>query len=92
MVGEALGALSLRDLKNLEGKVERGISRIRSKKVYTQYFDVSQFLLIEHDLLISISVSQNDLLYAEIEFLRKRVSKFIKKNVIFLFNIMQFTV
>lgn len=43
-------------------------------------------LLIEHDLLISISVSQNDLLYAEIEFLRKRVSKFIKKKVSFLFN------
>ncbi|KAL6562035.1 Floral homeotic protein AGAMOUS [Orobanche gracilis] len=30
--GEALGALTLRELKNLEGKVERGISRIRSKK------------------------------------------------------------
>lgn len=33
MLGESLGALSLRDLKNLETKVERGISRIRSKKV-----------------------------------------------------------
>ncbi|GFQ03186.1 floral homeotic protein agamous [Phtheirospermum japonicum] len=32
MLGEALGALTLRDLKNLEGRVERGISRIRSKK------------------------------------------------------------
>ncbi|KAL3643566.1 Floral homeotic protein AGAMOUS [Castilleja foliolosa] len=32
MYGEALGALSLRELKNLEGRVEKGISRIRSKK------------------------------------------------------------
>ncbi|XP_022852033.1 floral homeotic protein AGAMOUS-like isoform X3 [Olea europaea var. sylvestris] len=32
MLGESLGALSLRELKNLETKVERGISRIRSKK------------------------------------------------------------
>nr|BAI68392.1 FARINELLI protein [Antirrhinum majus]CAB42988.1 MADS-box transcription factor [Antirrhinum majus] len=32
MLGESLGALSLRELKNLESRVERGISRIRSKK------------------------------------------------------------
>ncbi|KAL2475135.1 K-box region and MADS-box transcription factor family protein [Abeliophyllum distichum] len=32
MLGESLGTLSLRELKNLETKVERGISRIRSKK------------------------------------------------------------
>ncbi|KAL0305570.1 UNVERIFIED_CONTAM: Floral homeotic protein AGAMOUS [Sesamum radiatum] len=32
MLGESLGALTLRDLKNLESRVERGISRIRSKK------------------------------------------------------------
>ncbi|XP_057764225.1 floral homeotic protein AGAMOUS-like isoform X2 [Salvia miltiorrhiza] len=32
MLGEALGALTLRDLKNLESKVEKGISRIRTKK------------------------------------------------------------
>uniref|UniRef100_A0A5B7A4J7 Floral homeotic protein AGAMOUS n=1 Tax=Davidia involucrata TaxID=16924 RepID=A0A5B7A4J7_DAVIN len=32
MLGEALGSLSARDLKNLEGRLERGISKIRSKK------------------------------------------------------------
>ncbi|KAK4440099.1 Floral homeotic protein AGAMOUS [Sesamum alatum] len=32
MLGESLGPLTLRDLKNLESRVERGISRIRSKK------------------------------------------------------------
>ncbi|XP_075505390.1 floral homeotic protein AGAMOUS-like isoform X2 [Primulina tabacum] len=32
MIGESLGGLTLRELKNLETKVERGISRIRSKK------------------------------------------------------------
>ncbi|XP_027157148.1 floral homeotic protein AGAMOUS-like [Coffea eugenioides] len=32
MLGESLGSLNLRDLKNLESKVERGISRVRSKK------------------------------------------------------------
>ncbi|KAH7545075.1 hypothetical protein FEM48_Zijuj01G0054700 [Ziziphus jujuba var. spinosa] len=32
MLGECLSSLSLKDLKNLEGKLERGISKIRSKK------------------------------------------------------------
>ncbi|KAK6124160.1 hypothetical protein DH2020_042069 [Rehmannia glutinosa] len=32
MLGECLGALQLKDLKNLETRVERGISRIRAKK------------------------------------------------------------
>ncbi|KAL6542749.1 Floral homeotic protein AGAMOUS [Orobanche hederae] len=32
VLGESLGALTLRELKNLEGKVERGIGKIRSKK------------------------------------------------------------
>nr|WBO25764.1 AGAMOUS-like protein [Lavandula angustifolia] len=32
MVGECLGALNLRELKNLEGRVERAISKIRAKK------------------------------------------------------------
>ncbi|XP_009586720.1 floral homeotic protein AGAMOUS isoform X1 [Nicotiana tabacum] len=32
MLGESLAALSLRDLKNLEQKIEKGISKIRSKK------------------------------------------------------------
>ncbi|XP_057462788.1 floral homeotic protein AGAMOUS-like isoform X4 [Actinidia eriantha] len=32
MLGESLCSLSIRELKNLEGRLERGISRIRSKK------------------------------------------------------------
>ncbi|KAK3007487.1 hypothetical protein RJ639_014609, partial [Escallonia herrerae] len=48
MLGESLGSLTPRDLKTLEGKLERGISRIRSKK--------------------------NELLFAEIEYMQKRVS------------------
>ncbi|KAK1357090.1 hypothetical protein POM88_050346 [Heracleum sosnowskyi] len=32
MMGEAISSLAVKDLKNLEGKLEKGISRIRSKK------------------------------------------------------------
>ncbi|KAK8524570.1 hypothetical protein V6N12_029435 [Hibiscus sabdariffa] len=32
MLGESLGGLPMKDLKSLEGRLERGISRIRSKK------------------------------------------------------------
>ncbi|KAL0328931.1 UNVERIFIED_CONTAM: Floral homeotic protein AGAMOUS [Sesamum calycinum] len=49
MLGESLGALTLRELKNLETRVERGISKIRSKK--------------------------NELLYAEIEYMQKRIAE-----------------
>lgn len=33
MMGESLGSMTTKDLKNLESKLEKGISRIRSKKV-----------------------------------------------------------
>lgn len=34
MMGESLGSMNAKELKNLESKLEKGISRIRSKKVY----------------------------------------------------------
>ena len=33
MLGESLGSLPMKDLKSLETRIEKGISRIRSKKV-----------------------------------------------------------
>lgn len=33
MMGESLGSMNAKELKNLETKLEKGISRIRSKKV-----------------------------------------------------------
>lgn len=32
-MGESLGSMNAKELKNLESKLEKGISRIRSKKV-----------------------------------------------------------
>jgi MADS-box transcription factor len=34
MLGESLSALSVKELKSLEIKLEKGIGRIRSKKVF----------------------------------------------------------
>jgi MADS-box transcription factor len=34
MMGEALSNMNGKDLKNLEAKLEKGISRVRSKKVH----------------------------------------------------------
>ncbi|ESR62819.1 hypothetical protein CICLE_v10016427mg [Citrus x clementina] len=50
MLGESLSGLNFKELKNMETRLEKGISRIRSKK--------------------------NELLFAEIEYMQKRVSKF----------------
>lgn len=46
MLGESLGSLNFKDLKSLEIRLEKGISRIRSKKVSISYYGI---------LLVSIS-------------------------------------
>lgn len=34
-MGEAIGSLSFKELKNLEGRLEKAIGRVRSKKVHS---------------------------------------------------------
>uniref|UniRef100_A0A5B7A7B3 Floral homeotic protein AGAMOUS n=1 Tax=Davidia involucrata TaxID=16924 RepID=A0A5B7A7B3_DAVIN len=50
MLGEALGSLSARDLKNLEGRLERGISKIRSKKNELLFAEIEYMQKREVDL------------------------------------------
>ncbi|XP_075523224.1 floral homeotic protein AGAMOUS-like isoform X3 [Primulina tabacum] len=50
MIGESLGGLTLRELKNLETKVERGISRIRSKKNELLFSEIEYMQKREVDL------------------------------------------
>ncbi|TYI08642.1 hypothetical protein ES332_A09G014000v1, partial [Gossypium tomentosum] len=54
MLGESVGGLPMKELKSLESRLEKGISRIRSKK--------------------------NELLFAEIEYMQKKV-KIVKCTV-----------
>ncbi|KAI3466779.1 hypothetical protein Pfo_023442 [Paulownia fortunei] len=50
MLGESLGALTLRELKNLETRVERGISKIRSKKNELLFAEIENMQKREIDL------------------------------------------
>ncbi|KAL8507226.1 hypothetical protein ACS0TY_017950 [Phlomoides rotata] len=50
MVGECLGALNLRELKNLESKVEKGIAKIRSKKNELLFSEIEYMQKREIDL------------------------------------------
>lgn len=50
MMGESLGPLTAKELKNLETKLEKGISRIRSKKV----------CLVMNKLMFSITFERID--------------------------------
>ncbi|KAI5670705.1 hypothetical protein M9H77_11069 [Catharanthus roseus] len=50
MLGESLGSLTMRDLKNLESRVERGISRIRSKKNELLFAEIEYMQKREIDL------------------------------------------
>ncbi|XP_058731640.1 floral homeotic protein AGAMOUS-like isoform X3 [Vicia villosa] len=54
MMGEALSNMNGKELRNLESKLEKGISRIRSKK--------------------------NEMLFAEIEYMQKRISENDQRN------------
>ncbi|XP_028783875.1 floral homeotic protein AGAMOUS-like isoform X1 [Neltuma alba] len=83
MMGETLAGMNARELKNLEGKLERGISRIRSKKVRSFFFLVfsccmcgfySFFLTFSSSLVAFLPkhLHQNELLFAEIEYMQKR--------------------
>ncbi|KAI4295342.1 hypothetical protein L6164_035396 [Bauhinia variegata] len=50
MMGEALGNLSVKDLKNLETRLEKGISRIRSKKNELLFAEIEYMQKREIDL------------------------------------------
>eukprot|EP00256_Glycine_max_P066630 XP_025981225.1 agamous-like MADS-box protein AGL5 isoform X4 [Glycine max] len=40
ILGEALSSLSLKELKNLESRLEKGLSRVRSRKHETLFADI----------------------------------------------------
>jgi len=40
IVGDSIHTMSLRDLKQLEGRLEKGISKIRARKVCIKYCDI----------------------------------------------------
>ncbi|XP_004513719.1 agamous-like MADS-box protein MADS1 isoform X1 [Cicer arietinum] len=61
ILGEALGSLSLKELKNLEGRLEKGLSRVRSRKHETLFADVEFMQKREIDLQ-----NQNNYLRAKI--------------------------
>ncbi|KAI8001756.1 Floral homeotic protein AGAMOUS [Camellia lanceoleosa] len=50
MLGESLSSMSIRDLKNLESRLERGISRIRSKKNELLFAEIELMQQREIDL------------------------------------------
>ncbi|CAL5346248.1 floral homeotic protein AGAMOUS-like [Camellia sinensis] len=50
MLGESLSSMSIRDLKNLESRLERGISRIRSKKNELLFAEIELMQKREIDL------------------------------------------
>ena len=82
ILGEALSSLNFKELKNLETRLEKGISRIRSKKVLlyvsfvTMFSTVNSFHQFNALFLCSnlLLFCQNELLFAEIEYMQKRVN------------------
>nr|GMD11578.1 floral homeotic protein AGAMOUS-like isoform X1 [Ipomoea batatas] len=67
-MGEGLGGFNLRDLKNLESKIEKGISKIRAKKALNSHPNKFHF---HH--YFDLNCIFNELLFAEIDYMQKRI-------------------
>ncbi|KAL2931027.1 Floral homeotic protein AGAMOUS, partial [Bienertia sinuspersici] len=66
MMGEGLSSLSMKELKNLETKLEKGISRIRSKKNELLFAEIEFYAEKE---LMEIELHNNN------QFLRARIAE-----------------
>ncbi|CAI0560893.1 unnamed protein product [Linum tenue] len=65
MLGESLGGLNAKELKNLESKLEKGISRIRSKKNELLFAEIEYMQKREIDLhnnnqLLRAKIAENE--------------------------------
>ncbi|KAK4858989.1 hypothetical protein QYF36_024902 [Acer negundo] len=65
MLGESLSALTMKELKNLENKLEKGISRVRSKKNELLFSEIEYMQRREIDLqnnnqLLRTKISENE--------------------------------
>ncbi|XP_021714798.1 agamous-like MADS-box protein AGL11 isoform X1 [Chenopodium quinoa] len=89
LMGECLSSLTVKELKQVENRLERGISRIRSKKVKHLYMIMNW---IEHCIYYSVPsfvnivcitfLIQHEALLAEIEFCQKREAELENENSI----------
>lgn len=65
LVGEALGSLSVKELKQLENRLERGIARIRSKKhellfAEIEYMQKREVELQNDNMYLRAKISENE--------------------------------
>nr|AGZ01978.1 AGAMOUS-like MADS-box protein [Kerria japonica]AMQ23646.1 AGAMOUS-like MADS-box protein [Kerria japonica] len=65
MLGESLSSMTMKDLKSLEGKLEKGISRIRSKKnelLFTEieYMQKRELDLHNNNQLLRAKIAENE--------------------------------
>ncbi|XVE51520.1 hypothetical protein DITRI_Ditri02bG0048700 [Diplodiscus trichospermus] len=65
MLGESLGSLPMKDLKSLETRLEKGISRIRSKKnellfAEIEYMQKREIDLHNHNQLLRTKIAENE--------------------------------
>ncbi|KAL5997698.1 Agamous-like MADS-box protein mads1 [Asimina triloba] len=69
LMGEALSSMNVKELKQLENRLEKGISRIRSKKKVSPMGSSHEI----STLYVNIEErNYNELLFAEIEYMQKR--------------------
>ncbi|KAF7028625.1 hypothetical protein CFC21_040510 [Triticum aestivum] len=80
LVRDSVSTMTLRDLKQLEGRLEKGIAKIRARKILDYVLLIYFFLgLVAH--LTNNAFMQNELMYAEVEYMQKREMELHNDNI-----------
>ncbi|XP_062029174.1 agamous-like MADS-box protein AGL11 isoform X5 [Rosa rugosa] len=75
LMGDSLTNLTVKELKQLENRLERGLTRIRSKKVKIDENECESYENACMHFTTKTEQEQHEMLLAEIEYLQKRIAE-----------------
>ncbi|XP_061988994.1 agamous-like MADS-box protein AGL11 isoform X4 [Rosa rugosa] len=82
LMGDSLTNLTVKELKQLENRLERGLTRIRSKKVKIDENECESYENACMHFTTKTEQEQHEMLLAEIEYLQKREVELENENVL----------
>nr|XP_011461174.1 PREDICTED: agamous-like MADS-box protein AGL11 isoform X2 [Fragaria vesca subsp. vesca] len=82
LMGDSLSNLTVKELKQLENRLERGLTRIRSKKVNIDEKECESYENACMHFTTKTEQQQHEMLLAEIEYLQKREIELENENVL----------
>ncbi|XP_024313920.1 MADS-box transcription factor 58-like isoform X2 [Brachypodium distachyon] len=81
LIGESMATMSHRDLKQLEGRLDKGLGKIRARKVHMIDYCVLENYMLCFSNPGNSHCPQNELLCAEIEYMQRREMELQNDNL-----------